>query len=78
MEEISMLEKYKDSFTIDDWMYETLKPFDYWKLDNEGNEYDIEVTRQYFKENATPFNIVKMIKDHKLWFDIPCPNSDPY
>jgi len=68
-----MLIKYKDTFTIDDWRYETLQAFNHWPLDNEGNTYDIEATRQHFKENANPENIIKMIKDHKLWFDIPCP-----
>ena len=61
------------SFTMEVWKKETLKAFDHWLLDNEGNEYDIEKTREYFKHNATPENIVKLVKEHKLWFDIPDP-----
>lgn len=61
------------SFTEEAWMKETLKRFDHLPLDNEGNEYDIEKTRQYFKDNVTRENIFKMIKDHKLDFDIPDP-----
>jgi len=65
------------SFTEEAWMKETLKRFDHMPLDNEGNTYDIKKTRQYFKDNVTHENIIKMIKEHKPWFDIPCPNSDP-
>jgi hypothetical protein len=61
------------SFTKEVWLKETLKSFDHWPLDNEGNTYDIEKTRQYFKDNATPENILQLIKDHKLWFDFPDP-----
>jgi len=61
------------SFTAEVWLKETLKRFDHWPLDNENNEYDIEKTREYFKHNATPENIFKMIKDHKLYFEIPDP-----
>ena len=36
------------SFTAEVWLKETLKRFDHWILDNEGNVYDIETTREYF------------------------------
>ena len=61
------------SFTAEVWMKETLKRFDHLPLDNEDNTYDIEKTREYFKNNVTRENIFKMIKDHKLDFDIPDP-----
>jgi len=65
------------SFTAEVALKEKLKIFDHCPLDNEGNKYDIEKTREFFKQNGTNKNFHQMIKDHKLYFDIPDPDSDP-